>query len=92
MRNSNPIENTGIVIRKSNNAPLGSCFLFRYPEVLLTAAHCIFGVPHDDLAITLPGSRNSRLFDVTQTEAHPSACGKTADGEFAMRKQRHWRT
>jgi hypothetical protein len=73
MRNSNPIENTGVVVRKSDKEVLGSCFLFRYPETLLTATHCTTGLSKEDLAVALPGSRNARLFDISEVTRHPTA-------------------
>lgn len=44
MRNSNPLVNTGLLCKRDGSAFLGSCFFFRYPEVMLTAAHCIAGL------------------------------------------------
>jgi S1-C subfamily serine protease len=90
MRNSNPIENTGIVVRKSDRKVLGSCFLFRYTETILTAAHCTKGVSKADLAVALPSSRNVRLFDITEVEYHPTADLAVLRVSFLMTQRLGW--
>ncbi len=73
MRNSNPIENTGIIIRRNDGAFLGSCFIFRYPSVVLSAHHVVRDHKPDQLAVILPGSRAANTsFHVTGINAHPS--------------------
>lgn len=74
MRNHNPIENTGILIRLSDNAFLGSCFVFRYPEIALTAAHCIGDEDLTNLGVVYPNSRaGERVFQVQGIDVHPTA-------------------
>ncbi len=74
MRTANPIENTGIIIRRNDGAFLGSCFVFRYPKVALTAAHVVSDLKPDQLVVALPGSRAAgALFSVREVSIHPKA-------------------
>lgn len=74
MRNSNPVENTGVVVRRSDNAFLGSCFVFRYPETVLTAHHVVRDFASDDLGVAFPRSRaGGKLFQTVTVHAHPNA-------------------
>jgi hypothetical protein len=49
------------------------CFLFRYPSVALTAAHCLTDIPADDVVVGFPSSRNRTLFNVSMANRHPTA-------------------
>lgn len=53
MRNMNPMQNTG-VIRDNDTRFLGSCFVFRYPEFVLTARHCVRDKEANHIQIRLP--------------------------------------
>lgn len=73
MRNANPIENTGIVKRR-DDVFLGSCFIFRYPGVVLAAHHVVRSYPPDELVVELPGSRAAGAsFAVRKIHPHPKA-------------------
>ena len=74
MRNSNPIENTGVVWRLSDGAFLGTCFIFRNSDTMLTADHVVNEYEPAELTVSLPGSR-ARLstFLVLNVESHPTA-------------------
>jgi hypothetical protein len=73
MRNLNPFTNTGVLIRRNDNAFLGSCFVFRYPESFLTAAHCVSELEPCEICILLPGSGTSIAFDVDSIKKHDQA-------------------
>ena len=74
MRKSNPIENTGVIRRLSDNSFLGSCFLFRYVNIILTADHVVRNVDPSDLSVEFPGSRAKGIkFQVLETISHPTA-------------------
>ena len=73
MRNSSPIENTGVVCRRSDGAFLGTCFIFRNPDTMLTADHVVAGYERDELAVALPASRaRSSIFSVLNVQSHPT--------------------
>ena len=71
MRNMNPLENTGVLLKKDSSAFLGSCFVFRYPNTLLTARHCISDFKESDLCVVLPCI--NKMFDVAKIEKHSEA-------------------
>lgn len=74
MRNINPVENTGIIVHRTSGQYLGSCFIFRYPGVTLTAAHVVKNQELSDLVVLFPGSRApSTSFGVKNVIMHPSA-------------------
>src|SRR5215469_8329920 len=73
MTDTRQITNTGLLLSKSNQAALRTCFLFRYPNFLLTAAHCIEGIPDSEIVVTFPQSADSKPFQVIQIIKHDSA-------------------
>ncbi len=74
MRRANAVENTGILTRRDDGAFLGSCFIFRYPEFVLTAAHVVEGVSAKESVVSLPCSRAaSEQFAVREIHTHPTA-------------------
>lgn len=74
MRPASIIENTGVIICGENRRFLGSCFLFRYPEIVITAHHCVASFRTEELAIIFPVSRaGDRAFPVRRVHSHPSA-------------------
>lgn len=74
MRSANLVENTGTIFSRANNAFLGSCFLFRYPSVALTAHHCVAGANPEDVLVAFPGSRAAgTAFSVREIVQHPCA-------------------
>lgn len=75
MRRRNVAENAGIIYSKDPDAPkpLGSCFIFRNPGTLLTAAHCVRDFDAKNLRITLPFSRAEGAFDVADLVVHSKA-------------------
>lgn len=73
MREQNPFVNTGILLPRGRDGFLGSCFVFRYPNRFLAAAHCVKAVEVRDLAVLLPGASSTRLFEVEAIFLHPEA-------------------
>jgi hypothetical protein len=74
MRNSNPVENTGVVLHHVDNKFLGTCFIFRYPGIALTAAHVVAASQPNQLVVAFPGSRvPSMRFQVRDVYFHPTA-------------------
>lgn len=68
------VENTGIIVRKADQAFLGSCFIYRYPGKVLTAHHCIRNNESGELGVVFPGSRaKNHIFSVLESTRHPTA-------------------
>lgn len=68
---------TGFVVRRdvpSGSALLGSCFAFRKQHLLLTAAHCVRGLPPESLGVVRPTPEvNDPGLDVLEVSTHPTA-------------------
>lgn len=73
VREQNVLLNTGILLPRVGDGFLGSCFVFRYPQVCLTAAHCVKGVAPRDVGVLLPGTGQDYVFGVTKITPHPDA-------------------
>lgn len=71
MRNLNPMLNVGIVT-DTNDQFLGSCFVFRYPGIFLTARHCVDQSRPDQLRVRLP-ARPGNGFAVNAITRHDIA-------------------
>jgi hypothetical protein len=67
----NPLLNLGLVLQPAKNVMRGSCFVFRYPDRFLTAAHCVDGATPADLAVFLPERRTP--YGVAEIRRHPHA-------------------
>jgi hypothetical protein len=72
MRNWHSIANTGAIFHRVSSAFLGSCFIFRDVNTLLTAAHCVGDYAPQDIQLAIHVLGN-RLFDVLDVQRHPSA-------------------
>lgn len=64
--------NCGALFRKSDGVFLGSCFVFRYSNTLLTAAHCVREIKASDLVVQLIITPQ-KSHQVTSVEKHPRA-------------------
>lgn len=73
MKNMNPAVNTGILLDSKNNSFLGSCFIFRYPDKVITAYHCIKSKKIEDITLIFPGSNPKKIYSVKSINAHPTA-------------------
>ena len=73
MRELNPFLNTGVLALRAKDAALGSCFVFRYPNRFITAAHCVADTKAADLVVRLPTTAFARPFDVGAITPHPQA-------------------
>src|SRR2546428_10594733 len=71
MREQNPLRNTGLLLQRESREMRGSCFVFRYPNTFLTAAHCVDGAAAHDLTVFLPGTTS--FLDVEGVVRHPKA-------------------
>lgn len=61
-------------MRREDGVFLGTCFIFRYPGVVLTADHVVNAYQANQLVVALPGSRASDIsFPVREIHAHPTA-------------------
>ena len=49
---------------------LGTCFAYRWQNRFLTAAHCIHGIPHTEIAVESP---SGIIQTATEVEFHPTA-------------------
>jgi trypsin-like peptidase len=67
----NPLHNTGFLLQRESRGVRGSCFVFRYPNRFLTAAHCVDGAAPADLAVFLPSAGTA--FEVAAVIPHPTA-------------------
>lgn len=72
MRNLHSIANTGAIFHRSSSAFLGSCFIFRDVNTLLTAAHCVDDYTSQDIQLAIHVLGN-RLFNVLDVQRHPTA-------------------
>ena len=73
MREFSPFLNTGILVLRPDDVPLGSCFVFRYPNRFITAAHCVRDRRAAALAIRLPTTAFMRPFEIGGIVLHPQA-------------------
>lgn len=73
MRNLNPIENTGMLVMRATGDFIGTCFIFRYSWIVLTAAHCVRGAHAEDLHVIFPNSRHRTPVAVREIFSHPHA-------------------
>jgi len=72
----NPLESTGwLTSTHEAGQPrfIGSCFAFRRRDRLLTAAHCIRGLPLDSIGVHLLGRHTDDASRVTDSIIHPDA-------------------
>ena len=61
-------------MRRDDGVFLGTCFIFRYPGVVLTADHVVNADQANQLVVVLPGSRAADTpFPVREIHAHPTA-------------------
>jgi hypothetical protein len=72
MRNLHSIANTGALFHKNTRQFLGSSFIFRYTDTLLTAAHCVEKLNPKDILIKI-FSTNNKVYEVIDIERHPKA-------------------
>lgn len=72
MRNLHPMASTGALFHHPSDRFLGSCFVFRDVNTLLTAAHCVADLEPDEvvLEILVPGDH---VYEVETIERHPTA-------------------
>ena len=68
-----PLRATGVVLRGSApDAPfLGTCFLFRQPTYVLTAAHVVAGAEASELTVVLPRTLPLETHRVSRAELCP---------------------
>jgi hypothetical protein len=68
---------TGFLVeRRDSGQPrlLGSCFAYGHPHLLLTAAHCVEGLPKERIGIATPsGNGNDSGLSINQVIMHPTA-------------------
>ncbi len=64
---------TGILLPRVGDGFFGSCFVFRYPDRFLTAAHCVKGLTPHDVGVWLPGTGLDYVFGVATITLHPEA-------------------
>ena len=72
----NPGGSTGwIIVHNAEGLPIfaGTCFGFRQPHFLLTAAHCIGSLDLRSISIGIASGTVSRGIDVYRIERHPAA-------------------
>lgn len=75
----NPLRTVGLVRRwnvKEVGSPrpfLGSCFSYRWVNRLITAAHCVRGVPTDEIAVDPTPNRGLLQVGDTEVVFHPDA-------------------
>ncbi len=72
MRNLHSIANTGALFNKKTGHFLGSGFIFRDVNTLLTAKHCVGDFKPHDLIIMIYATGN-RVYDVIEIESHQKA-------------------
>lgn len=72
MRNWHSVANTGAIFHGGSSSFLGSCFIFRDVNTLVTAAHCVRDVSSPDLRIAIQ-ALGDHLFDVLDVQFHPTA-------------------
>lgn len=71
MRKQNSLRNTGLLLERESRAMRGSCFVFRYPNRFLTAAHCVTETAPGELSVLLPAT--DTFYDVEEIVRHPNA-------------------
>lgn len=69
----NPMVNTGVILRKKDNAFLGSCFIFRYPSTVVTATHCVKDYSDKEILLVFPGNSVKKVFNVKEIIQHNNA-------------------
>src|SRR5687767_7830709 len=71
----NPHKSTGWVVSATDETVrfAGTCFAFRSPRLLLTAAHCVHGQGLDNVSVTASREQIQRGHQVVRIEVHPVA-------------------
>lgn len=72
MKNLHPIANSCALFHRASSTFLGSGFVFRHANTLLTAAHCVQNLTANDLVVQMlvtPG----KIYEAIGLERHPSA-------------------
>jgi hypothetical protein len=68
---------TGFLVeRRVNSSPrlLGTCFSFRHPHTLVTAAHCVAGLAPDDIGFVYPTTEEAdEGLSLSSIARHPTA-------------------
>jgi hypothetical protein len=73
MRAQNPMANTGFVGSRRAPIALGTCFFYRWPSYVITAAHCVNQSSPADLFIEIPSIAFGKRFQVSAIHLHPIA-------------------
>lgn len=71
----NPHQSTGWVVNATDDKVrfVGTCFSFRSPRLLLTAAHCVHGLEWNAVSVTPAREQLQRGHQVVRIEVHPVA-------------------
>ena len=72
MRNLHTIANCGALFLTTTGSFLGSSFVFRYPNCLLTAAHCVGEASPGDLCAMIYAT-GKRIYPARRVHKHPTA-------------------
>lgn len=72
MRNLHTIANCGALFHESTGSFLGSSFVFRYPNKLIAAAHCVGQAKPVDLRVLIYAT-GDRIYAVKRIDIHPRA-------------------